>query len=82
MKPVKFVGMNTNYVAEGSDDLPTMVQKSESGMLQITSVWEPSEEDMRILQQGGMVCLCLYGTQPPISVWVQEVDTLNEAAAQ
>lgn len=82
MKPVKFVGMNTNYVAEGSDDLPTMVEKSESGMLQITSVWEPSEEDMRILQQGGKVCLCLYGTQPPISVWVQEVDTLNEAACQ
>lgn len=82
MKPIPFVGMNTNYVAEGSDDLPTMVQKSESGMLQITSVWEPSEEDLRILQQGGKVCLCLYGTQPPISVWVQEVTPLKEAAAE
>lgn len=82
MKPIKFVGMNTNYVAEGSDDLPTMVEKSESGMLEITSVWEPSEEDLRILQQGGKVCLSLYGHQPPVAMWVQEVDTLNEATAQ
>lgn len=82
MKPVKFVGMNTNYTSETSDDLPTLVEKHESGILQITSVWEPSEEDLRILQQGGKVCLCLYGTQPPVAMWVQEVDTLNEAAAQ
>lgn len=82
MKPIKFVGMNTNYVADGSDDLPTYVEKHESGMLQITSVWEPSEEDLRILQQGGKVCLCLYGTQPPVAMWVQEVDTLNEATAE
>ena len=73
MKPVKFVGMNTNYVAEGSDDLPTMVQKGESGMLEITSVWEPSEEDLRLLNAGGKVCLALYGTQPPVAMWVQEV---------
>ena len=82
MKPIKFVGMNTNYVAQGSDDLPTMVEKHESGMLQITSVWEPSEEDLRILMEGGKVCLCLYGQQPPVAMWVQEVDTLNEATDQ
>ena len=82
MEPIKFVGMNTNYVAQGCDDLPTLVEKSESGMLQITSVWEPSEEDLRILQEGGKVCLCLYGNQPPVSMWVQEVTPLNEAAAQ
>lgn len=82
MKPIKFVGMNTNYVADGCDDMPTMVEKSESGMLQITSVWEPSEEDLRILQAGGKVCLSLYGNQPPVAMWVQEVDTLNEATGQ
>ena len=82
MNPIKFVGMNTNYVADGSDDLPTYVEKHESGTLQITSVWEPSEEDLRILQQGGKVCLCLYGTQPPVAMWVQEVDPLNEATAE
>ena len=82
MRPIPFVGMNTNYTSDHSDDLPTLVEKSESGMLQITSVWEPGEEDLRILQQGGKVCLCLYGTQPPISMWVQEVTLLNEATAE
>lgn len=82
MYPIKFAGMNTNYVADGSDDLPTLVEKSESGMLQITSVWEPSGEDLRILNQGGKVCLCLYGTQPPVAMWVQEVTPLNEATAE
>lgn len=73
MKPIKFYGMNTNYVADGSDDLPTMVEKHESGALEITSVWEPSEEDMRLLNAGGKVCLALYGTQPPVAMWVQDV---------
>ena len=82
MKPIEFVGMNTNYVAEGCDNLPTYVENHESGMQQITSVWEPSEEDLRILQEGGKVCLSLYGHQPTVAMWVQEVDTLNEAAAQ
>lgn len=77
MKPIKFVGMNTNYVADGCDDLPTMVEKDESGKPIITSVWEPTEEDLRILNAGGKVCLALYGTQPPVSMWVQEVNTVE-----
>ena len=77
MKPIKFVGMNTNYVADSCDDLPAMVEKQESGALQITTVWQPSEEDLRILQQGGKVCLCLYGAQPPVAMWVQEVNTVE-----
>lgn len=81
MKPIPFVGMNTNYKADNCDDLPTMVEEN-SGMKQIVSVWEPSEEDLQILNAGGKVCLCLYGTQPPVSLWVQEVTPLNEAAAQ
>lgn len=82
MKPIKFVGMNTNFVAQGSDDLPAMVTNTESGTPEITSAWEPSEEDLHVLQNGGKICLSLYGAQPPVAMWVQEVDTLNEAAAQ
>lgn len=82
MKPIPFAGMNTNYVAENCDDLPTMVESYESGAVQITSVWEPSVEDLQVLNAGGKVCLCLYGTQPPVSMWVQEVTPLNEATDQ
>lgn len=81
MKPIPFVGMNTNYKSDNCDDLPTMVEEN-SKMKQIVSVWEPSEEDMQILNAGGKICLCLYGTQPPVSLWVQEVTPLNEAADQ
>lgn len=77
MEPVKFYGMNTNYVAEGCGDLPTMVEKDESGMVSITSVWKPSEEDLKILNEGGCVCLAVYGNQPPVSLWTQEVNIVE-----
>ena len=77
MEPVKFQGMNTNYVAEDCDDLPTMVEKDDSGAVSITSVWKPSEEDLKILNEGGCVCLSVYGRQPPVSMWVQEVNIVE-----
>ena len=77
MEPVKFHGMNTNYVAEGCGDLPTMVEQEESGAVSITSVWQPSQEDLEILNASGKVCLALYGTQPPVAMWVQHVDTVE-----
>lgn len=77
MEPVKFHGMNTNYVADGCGDLPTMVEKEEYGMVSITSVWKPSEEDLKILNEGGCVCLAVYGSQPPVSMWVQKVNIVE-----
>lgn len=77
MEPVKFVGMNTNYVADGCDDLPALVEKQESGEACITSAWKPSEEDLERLNKGGCVCLAVYGCQPPVSLWVQEVNIVE-----
>ena len=77
MKPIKFEGMNTNYVSESSDDLPAIVAPDEAGNKTITSVWEFSAEDMECIQQGGKLCLCLYGQQPPVSLWVQKVNTVD-----
>ena len=77
MEPVKFVGMNTNYVADSCDDLPALVEKQGSGEVCITSVWKPSEEDLKRLNEGGCVCLAVYGGQPPVSLWVQEVNIVE-----
>ena len=77
MKPIKFEGMNQNYVSGHCDDLPTMVQLDEAGNRMITSVWEFSEEEIRCIKEGGKLCLCLYGHQPPVSLWVQEVNTVD-----
>lgn len=80
MEPVKFKDMNTNYVADGCGDLPAMVEidKTPNGNTQvITSVWKPSEEDLKILQEGGCVCLSVYGCQPPVGMWVQQVELID-----
>lgn len=77
MEPVKFQGMNTNYVADGCGDLPTMVEQQEDGMISITSVWKPSEEDLKILNNGGCVCLAVYDSQPPVAMWTQEVNIVE-----
>ena len=53
MKPVKFEGMNTNYVSEHCDDLPTMVAPDEAGNKTITSVWEFDEDDLQCIREGG-----------------------------
>ena len=79
MKPVKFDGMNTNYGAENCGDLPAMVEISETDNKTkvITSVWKPSEEDLKILNDGGSICLALYGFQPPVGMWAQHVNTVE-----
>lgn len=77
MKPIRFHGANTNYVSDTSDDLPAMVQQDESGNTQIVSVWELDAEDLETISRGGKVCLCLYGAQPPVALWTQEVDTVE-----
>ena len=78
MEPVKFVGMNTNNVADGCGDLPALVEKQEDGMACITSVWKPSEEDLKVLNEGGCVCLAVYGSQPPVAMWAQEVNIIED----
>lgn len=78
MEPVKFVGMNTNYVAEDCGDLPTMVENDpDTGLPVITSVWKPSDEDLRILNEGGCICLSLFGSQPPVCMFAQIVDIVE-----
>ena len=78
MEPVKFHGMNTNYTADGCGDLPAAVDKDpDNGLPVITSVWKPSEEDLKILNEGGCVCLAVYGQQPPVGMWVQKVNIVE-----
>lgn len=54
MEPIKFVGMNATYVAEGCGDLPAAVEKNNSGVTEITSVWKPSAEELQLLNEGGL----------------------------
>ena len=72
MEPIKFVGMNATYVAEGCGDLPAAVEKNDSGVTEITSVWKPCPEELQLLNEGGCVRLTVVGCQPPVALWVSK----------
>ena len=72
MKPVNFEGANCTYTAPGCEDLPAR-HELEGDHLSVTSVWKPSDEDLKILNAGGCVCLNILGGQPPVAIYVQEV---------
>lgn len=77
MNPVKFKRMNTVYTGPGCDDLPALQTVADDGRETVTSVWKPTEEELKILNRGGCVCLSVLGGQPPVSMWVQEVEMLD-----
>lgn len=76
MEPVKFEGANVTYTAPGCGDLPTRAE-AEKGRLSVTSCWKPSAEELAILNAGGCVCLNILGGQPPVSMWVQEINIID-----
>jgi hypothetical protein len=76
MKPVKFVGANCSYTAPGCEDLPTL-RELDGERLSVTRVWKPSAEDLEVLNNGGCVCLNVLGGQPPVALWVQEVNIVE-----
>ena len=76
MEAVKFQGMTTTYGAPDCFDLPTMVETN-NGHLEVTSCWRPSAEDLAILNNGGCVCLCVRGGQPPVAMWAQDVAIID-----
>lgn len=73
MEAVKFKGQNCTFTAPDCFDLPTLVEKQETGHMTVTSCWKPSEEELAILNAGGCVCLCVRGGQPPVALWAEAV---------
>lgn len=73
MKPVKFEEANCTYTAPGCGDLPVLRQEEVGGQISVTSVWKPSEEDLKVLNTGGCICLSVLGGQPPVLMLVQHV---------
>lgn len=76
MKPVEFEGANCTYTAPGCGALPTR-REIDGEHLSVTSVWKPSAEDLAALNTGGCICLNVMGGQPPVALWVQEVNIID-----
>ena len=73
---MKFEGANCTYTASGCEDLPAH-HELDGERLSVTSVWKPSQEDLEALNAGGCICLNVLGGQPPVAMWVQEVNIID-----
>jgi len=74
MKAINFLGA-TNIIGEsqGYQPLPIIVHKGED-FVTITSIWEPSIEEIKLLTMGHKVQLTILGLQqPPVRVEVTKV---------
>ena len=76
MVPVRFVGADTVCVAPGCGDLPALFCEVDEKPA-VISCWQPSEEELAILNAGGCVCLSVVGGQPPVCLWAQKVKILE-----
>lgn len=67
MKPIKTADTNTTFVAEGCGDLPAVKAHDENGVNYIISAWEISPEELKKLQETGIIYLSVIGqTLPPV----------------
>lgn len=64
MEPIKFEEQNITFVAEGCLDLPA--HKAED---QIISCWKLSDEELKQIQETGIVWFSVMGQQQP-PIWL------------
>ena len=43
-----------------------------SGRTECVSTWQPTPEELALLNKGGVVILSVIGQQPPVALWVEE----------
>lgn len=82
MNPIRFEGVNLNYGPPKNWDaekngecltLPVM-QTRERGLPLVISVWKPTDEERAAIAAGANIVLSCVGTQPPVMLYVREID--------
>ena len=67
MKPIKTDETNATFVADGCGDLPAVKAYDEDGVNYIISAWEVSPEELKKIQETGIVYLSVIGENiPPV----------------
>lgn len=78
MRPVRVKGQNANFAkpTEWDDErdgpcgsLPVRLEKV-GFYVEHNSAWKPDEEELKLLNEGGVVELCCVGIQPPVLLCV------------
>ena len=67
IKPILTPDTNTTFVAEGFGDLPGTVAHDENGVPYIITAWEIEPEDLKKLNETGIIYMSVVGTSiPPV----------------
>lgn len=73
MDAIKPIGY-TRVLAESQEEYNTLYivdEQTEAGNVMI-SVWKPTADEVKVINEGGSVCLGIIGTShPPVWVWAQ-----------
>ena len=79
MEPIKFKGMNKTYAKHQPEYIPLPVCREDDG--KVTSVWELTDDERKMIADGAKVCLCQSTfNQPlqPVNLWVDYVVSEEE----
>jgi len=69
LKPIKTAETNIVYTLEGCGDLPAIAAHDENGQNYIITAWEISPEELKKLNETGILYLSFVGTQiPPVAL--------------
>ena len=73
MKPIVTPESNAVFILEGCGDLPAVkAHDPESGQSYVITAWEVSPDELKILQESGILYLSIMGnTVPPVALSVQ-----------
>ena len=79
MKPVFFEKANAVYIDnDGGKDIPVLAEWHDQWKQETnTSVWKPNDDDLRILNNGGSICLRCFGSQQAVVVYADNVKTIE-----
>jgi len=78
MDPIKFESMNKTFAEDQPQYIPLPVFQDPDG--RVTSVWKPTDEEKKIIAEGGMICLCQSTfNQPlqPVNLWAADVKEIE-----
>ena len=81
IKPIVTKATNAKFIAEGFGDLPGTVAHDENGVPYIISAWEIEPEDLKKLNETGIIYLSVVGqTIPPVLLEVNNPMQAEEGA--
>lgn len=67
MKPIKTDETNTVFIADGCGDLPAVKAFDENGVYYVITAWEISPEELKKIQETGIIYLSVIGQSiPPV----------------